>query len=143
MASLYEFFARLLGTKPIHVSLAADAFTFSRGDTRVQIRPLVWLEHEGATARIVAIGDKPPPPGAIAVDLASSRVVRLPSPLRQRALEAVLFQGLKSLSHQGTIQRPEIIFHGDSILAPAFDSQQRDALEQAASRARAFGTRFE
>jgi hypothetical protein len=28
VASLYEFLARLLGTKPIHVNLAADAFTF-------------------------------------------------------------------------------------------------------------------
>jgi hypothetical protein len=69
--------------------------------------------------------------------------MRLPSSLRQRALEAVLFQGLKSLAHTGTIQRLEITFHGDSVLAPAFDSHQRDALQQAASRARAFNTLFE
>jgi hypothetical protein len=140
---LYEFLARLLGTKPIHVNLSADAFTFSSGETRVRLRPLVWLEHDAPTAPIVAIGNNSPPPGAIAVDLASSQVIRLPSSLRQRALEAVLFQGLKRLAHTGTIQRPEIIFHGDSVLAPAFDSHQRDALQQAASRARAFGIRFE
>jgi hypothetical protein len=43
----------------------------------------------------------------------------------------------------GTIQRPEVVFHNDAVLAVGFDGRQREALRQAASDAGAFGSRFE
>jgi hypothetical protein len=143
LPSVYEWLARLLGTQPIHVSLAAEVFRFSCGDSRVHIRPLVWVAHAGPAGRIVAVGDEPPPAGGIAVDLISSQDPTISLALRQKALEAVLFVGFKKLGGTGSIQRPEIIFHNDNVLAPRFENKQREALRQAALAARAFGTRFE
>ncbi len=74
MLSVYELLARLLGTQPIHVSLAADVFTFLCRDTTVHIRPLVWVEHAGPAGRVLAVGDEPPPADGMAVDL--THVVR-------------------------------------------------------------------
>jgi hypothetical protein len=142
VASLYEWLAWLIGTQPINVDLASDAFTFSRRDTRVNVRPVVWVEDFGQSSKIVAVGDEAPPAGAVRVDISSPLAVTLSSELRQRALEAVLIVGLKSLAHTGTFQRPEIIFHNDILLARGFDDEQRRALTQACVRARAFGTRF-
>ncbi len=143
MVSGYEFLARLLGTKPIHVTLTSDAFTFSCGDTRFHVRPQVWFDHTGSSGKVLAVGDQPPPAGAVAVEVTSPQVLAISREVRQKALEAVLFLGFKALAHTGTFQRPEIIFHSDSVLARGFDGQQREALRQAASVARAFGSRFE
>jgi len=143
LISAYEFLARLIGTKPIHVTLASDAFTFSRGDTRFHVRPQVWLDRVGPSGAIVAIGDQPPPAGAEPLDVTSARVAVMAPGVRQKALEAVLFLGFKALQHPGTFQRPEVVFHNDALLAVPFDGQQREALRQAASAARAFASRFE
>ena len=143
MPALYELLARLLGTKPIRVNLALDAFTFSCGDTTVHLRPLVWLEHAGPTARILAVGYDAPPAGGIAVDLTSSHNAAISLAMRQRALEALLGVGFKKLAGTATFQRPEVVVRNDSILSQGFENEQREALRQAALAAHAVGVRFE
>lgn len=140
---LYAVFAKLLGTTPIHVRLAADAFTFSRGETRVHVRPLAWFDGADSSRKVVAVGDQPPPPRAFAVDLTSADALAFPAEVCQAALEAVLFFGLKALAQTGTFQRPEIVFQNDGVLAKTFGNEQRQALSNAVSAAHAFGSRFE
>jgi hypothetical protein len=137
--SLYEFLARPIGTKPIYVSLAVDAFTFSVGEARFHVKPQVWLNRVGPSTTIVATGDQLPPAGAELLQVMSPKALAVPPDVRQKALEAILFQGLKALAHAGTVQRPEIVFHNDAVLAGGFDCQQREALSKAASAA--FGER--
>lgn len=77
------------------------------------------------------------------MDLTSADALPVPAEVRQAALEAVLFFGLKALAHTGTIQRPEVVFQNDGVLAKTFGNEQRQALSNAVSAARAFGSRFE
>jgi hypothetical protein len=141
--SAYEFLARIFGTKPIRIRLAPDAFVFSQGESRNRIRPIVWFEPAASSGPILAVGDQSPPPNAVAVDLAADGIAAIPVAQRERALEAVLRFGVKSLRNPATIavQRPEVIFENDELLAAAFDHKQREALINAVGWA--FGCRFE
>jgi hypothetical protein len=140
LISAYELLARLIGTQPIHVSLAADAFTFSCGDIRFHVRPQVWLDRAGT---IVATGEQQSQAGLEPLNVTSAHVGVIPPAIRQKTLEAILSLGFKALAPVATIQRPEVVFHNDAVLAVVFDGRQREALRQAASAAGAFGIRFE
>jgi hypothetical protein len=133
--------AELFGTKPIHV-LAPDAFVFSQGDSQSQIRPLVWFDRTRSSRRIVAAGEQSPPANAIAVHLIADGMLALPMAQREEALEAVLRVGIKSLRNPAriVIQRPEVIFENDELLAAVFEHRQREALAKAVDWA--FGCRF-
>lgn len=133
MPSAYEFLARIFGTKPIHVRLAADAFVFSQGESRSQIRPIVWFERADSPGLIVAAGDQSPPPSGVAVHLISDGLSDVPVTQRERALEAILRFGIKALPNPARIpiQLPAVIFENDVVLAAAFEGRQRKALEKA------------
>lgn len=143
MPSAYEFLARIFGTKPIRIRLAAEAFVFSQGESRNQIRPIVWFEPAASSGRIVAVGDQSPPANAVAVHLLADGIAAIPVAQRERALEALLRFGIRTLRNPGTIavQRPEVIFENDKLLAAAFEHKQREALTRAVDWA--FGCRFE
>jgi hypothetical protein len=142
LVSVYEWVARLLGTQPIRVRIATDAFTFHCGNSVCHVRPVVWCSDTGSAGKVLALGDEPPPPGALPVNLTSGQALHLPTKLRGEALKAVLARGFRGLGGEGTFQRPEVIFENDAVLTDAFGGQQRDALRQAASSAGAFGSRF-
>ncbi len=141
--SLYDLLARVLGTRPIYVRLAPEAFLFACGDVQTHVRPVVWFDGVGASAKIVALGDQPPPAGAVPMDLAASPVETVPLALRQNGLNALIRFGLKSLGGTGTIQRPVVVFQNDAILARAFGNDQRRALAEAAAANKLAGTRFQ
>ena len=140
MISAYDLLARLLGTKPIHVTLGADVFTFMSGNTRSHVRARVWVQRQdGGNERIIAVGDEQPLGDASLIDLASAHLHGMSPDLRVKALTAVLNRGFKGLASEATIQTPEIVFHNDEAIAEAFANHQRDALRQATKGLR---TRF-
>jgi hypothetical protein len=146
MPSAFELLARICGTRHIRIRLASDVFAFSQGESRSQIRPVVWFERADASWRIVAVGDQPPPTPstAVAVDLVADRTGTVPV-IRERGLGAVLRFGIRSLPNPARIpvQRPEVVFEDDEFLAPAFSNEQRHALTRAVTAAGAVGCRFE
>jgi hypothetical protein len=139
LISAHELLARFLGTKPIHVSLAADAFTFSCGDIRFHVTPQVWLDRAGT---IVATGDQPSQAGVEPLNVTSAHGGVIPSAVRQKILEAILSLGFKALAPLATIQRPEVVFHNDAVLAAWFEGRQREALRQAVAATGGAGSRF-
>jgi hypothetical protein len=140
--SIYDFLARLLGTKPIRVRLASDAFTFRCGHSQSHVRPVVWCASAGPP-KILAIGDDAPLHGAMLVELSSPQALALPLHVRKQGLTAVLARGFRGLGAEATIQRPEIIFENDTVLAAVFEGEQREALRKAALATGAIGSRFE
>jgi hypothetical protein len=133
MRSAYEWLASVCGTQPIRVRLATQAFTFSHGDSRAELTPVVWFADSTDDKCIVAVGEDPVAAGAVSVDLMDQRVMSIPMARRQRALWAILHLGIKRLRNPArfAIQLPEVIFTNDQVLASAFDNQQRQALVQA------------
>lgn len=141
LIAFYELLAKLLGTKPIRVHLTSDTFIFRCGLTESHVRPVVWCAADSTT--VLSVGDEAPPAGGLPVHLASSEAFALPFRVRQQALRAALARGFKTLQSEAAIQRPEIIFHNDDVLATAFEGQQRESLRLASLGLGAQGVRFE
>ena len=143
MPTPYEKLAWVLGTKPVEINFAEDAFTFSCGDATIRVTPIVWLEQSDCAAQVVAVGDDPPQSPANPVYLTSAQIDTLPVATRQKALESLLDVGMRQLPSGRRLQRPVIVFRNDNILAHAFENEQREALRQVASAALAVEVRFE
>ena len=103
---------------------------------------MVWCA-SAESSKLLAVGDDAPPQGAVLVDLSSPQALALPLHVRKQGLAAVLARGFRGLRAEATIQRPEIIFENDTVLAAAFAGDQRDALRKAALATGAIGSRFE
>jgi hypothetical protein len=142
LASFYEPLARILNTKPIHVRIARDAFTFRCGDTEFHLRPLVWWSSADPKGKVLAVDGEPVPPAAVPLDLCAPDTLAVSMEVRQRALQAVLAYGFKRMSPEATFQRPVVVFEADVALAHPFEGQQREALRRAASAVGAFGSEF-